>query len=78
MSKKTAKELGSKLKKVQLGRSSAEADLAIEKQWRASLQVGGCAHVSEYVLVSMGVMGHVRVWGGCGGWENMYVQCTEN
>ena len=54
MSKKTAKELGSKLEEVQVGRSSAEADLhvTIEKQWRASLQVGGCAHVSEYVLVS--------------------------
>jgi len=42
VSKKTAKELGSKLEEVQLGWSSAEADLAIEKQWRASLQV--CVH----------------------------------
>jgi len=49
VSEKTAR---SKLEEVQLGRSSAEADLAIEKQWRASLQVGGCAHVDEYVLVS--------------------------
>ena len=46
------KTLGGKLEEVQLGRSSAEADLAIEKQWRASLQVGRCAHVSEYMLVS--------------------------
>jgi len=41
VSEKTAKELGGKLEEVQLGWSSAEADLAIEKQWqwRASLQV---------------------------------------
>ena len=41
MSDQTAKDLGSKLEEVQLARSSAEADLAIEKQWRASLQVWG-------------------------------------
>jgi len=39
VSEKTAKELGRKLEEVQLGQSSAEADLAIEKQWRASLQM---------------------------------------
>jgi len=43
-----------------------------------SITAGVCAHVSEYVLVSMGVMGHVRVWGVCGGWGSVYVQCTEN
>ena len=41
VSDQTAKDLGSKLEEVQLARSSAEADLAIEKQWRASLQVWG-------------------------------------
>jgi len=39
VSEKAAKELGSKLEEVQLGRSSAEANLAVEKRWRASLQV---------------------------------------
>ena len=51
MSQKTAKELGTKLEQVQLARSTAEADLAIEKQWRVTLQVsgwvGGC--VREWV-----------------------------
>ena len=37
--KHAAKELGDKLEEVQVARSTAEADLAIEKQWRASLQV---------------------------------------
>ena len=36
---RAAKELGGKLEEVQVARSTAEADLAIEKQWRASLQV---------------------------------------
>ena len=36
---RTAKELGGKLEEIQVARSTAEADLAIEKQWRASLQV---------------------------------------
>ena len=36
---RAAKELGSKLEEVQVARSTAEGDLAIEKQWRASLQV---------------------------------------
>lgn len=38
-SQRTAKELGTKLEEVQLARSTAEADLAIEKQWRVTLQV---------------------------------------
>ena len=37
--KHAAKELGDKLEEVQVARSTAEADLAIEKQWRASLLV---------------------------------------
>lgn len=36
---RAAKELGGKLEEIQVARSTAEADLAIEKQWRASLQV---------------------------------------
>lgn len=38
-SQRTARELGSKLEEVQLARSTAEADLAIEKQWRVTLQM---------------------------------------
>lgn len=41
-SQQTAKELGGKLQEVQLARSTAEADLAIEKQWRVTLQVRVC------------------------------------
>ena len=40
-SEQTIRELGSKLEAVQLAKSTAEGDLAIEKQWRASLQVFG-------------------------------------
>ena len=76
MSEKTAR---SKLEEVQLGRSSAEADLAIEKQWRPSLQVGGCAHVDEYVLVSeYGNNDTCTSLRGCRGQGSVYVQCTEN
>ena len=35
----TCKDLAGHLEEVQLGRSSAESDLSIEKQWRVSLQV---------------------------------------
>ena len=45
---RAAKELGGKLEEVQVARSMAEADLAIEKQWRASLQVH--VHV-EWLLI---------------------------
>ena len=38
-SQRTSKELGTRLEEVQLARSTAEADLAIEKQWRGTLQV---------------------------------------
>ena len=38
-SERTSRELGNKLEEVQLARSTAESDLAIEKQWRASLQM---------------------------------------
>ena len=41
ISQQTAKELGTKLETVQIARSTAEADLAIEKHWRVTLQVRG-------------------------------------
>ena len=36
---RTAREIGEKLQEIQLARNTAESDLAVEKQWRASLQV---------------------------------------
>ena len=36
---KASREVGAKLQDVQLSRSTAESELAIEKQWRSSLQV---------------------------------------
>ena len=48
---RAAKELGGKLEEVQVARSTAEADLAIEKQWRASLQVWiDCFAVTSFKL----------------------------
>ena len=38
-SERTSRELGGKLEEIQLARSTAESDLAIEKQWRVSLQM---------------------------------------
>lgn len=38
-SEKTSQELATRLEEVQVARSTAENDLAIEKQWRASLQM---------------------------------------
>ena len=36
---KASREVGSKLQEVQLACSTAESELAIEKQWRSTLQV---------------------------------------
>lgn len=36
---KASREVGTKLQEVQLSRSTAESELAIEKQWRSTLQV---------------------------------------
>ena len=61
-SQRTSKELGTRLEEVQLARSTAEADLAIEKQWRGTLQVitmdtvGGGA--------GLGATGEVQVFCG--------------
>lgn len=49
-SQQTARELGMKLEQVQLARSTAEADLAIEKQWRVTLQVGQRSMVTILLL----------------------------
>ena len=38
-SERTSHDLATRLEEVQIARNTAESDLAIEKQWRASLQV---------------------------------------
>ena len=50
-SQQTSSELGSKLEEVQLGRSSAESALTIEKQRGSTLQVCGvCGTSILYVM----------------------------
>lgn len=67
--------MGTKLEQVQLARSTAEADLAIEKQWRATLQVSkgeglGCSRGPLCRLArgsGLGVVeGHCRFARGSG------------
>lgn len=63
-SRQTAKELGDKLENVQLARSTAEADLAIEKQWRVTLQVRGCGQLGA--LTRSSSKGHTTGGGTLG------------
>lgn len=37
---RTCREVGEKLQEIQLAKSASESELAVEKQWRSSLQVG--------------------------------------
>ncbi len=47
-SERTSRDLATRLEEVQLARSTAENDVTIEKQWRASLQV--LSYLSNYAI----------------------------